>query len=741
MAKRALVIGASGLTGSALVRTLEPEGWPVTGTAMSRPGDSLRQLDLGDGAAVSALIRELTPTVVFLAAAFTHVDGCEDDPARASRVNVEGPRACATACAAIGAVLVFYSSEYVFDGDHGPYDEADTPHPISVYGRTKLEAERAIEASGVDALIIRTTGVYGWDRTSKNFAMQVWQRLSAGETMPVPSDQVSTPTLVDSLAEVSLRLVELGVGGVVHVAGRDRISRVEFARRLASTFALDPSLIQGRPTAELGQRAPRPLAGGLTTDRLHGLLGTEAMPLDEALKRVRRQWRADTHVAAGPAVPGGADSLKREILEKVREYYTLAHRAGAFTPFASRVPYAGRVYGDDELTNLVDASLDFWLTLGPWGDRFEQALRKRLGVRDVALVNSGSSANLTAVTALTSTQLENPLRPGDEVITPAATFPTTLAPLLQNQLTPVLVDCEMGTYNIDPSLVEAAVSDRTRAIMVPHTLGNPCDLEALTSIAARHHLYLIEDSCDALGSGYDGRPVGTFGDLATVSFYPAHHITMGEGGAVISNKARYGRIVRSVRDWGRDCWCAPGESNTCGKRFGWKLGALPDGYDHKYSYSHIGYNLKPTDLQAAIGVAQLQRLDDFVSRRRANFDQLFNGLKPLEDGLILPRWDTRAEPAWFGFPITVRDRVSRRALVQWLEDANIETRGVFAGNILRQPGYIGAPVRVAGQLTQTDRVMRDSFFIGVYPGLTPQMLEFVIERFKTFFRERVRTSA
>jgi len=741
MAKRALVIGASGLTGSALMRTLEAEGWSVTGTAMSRPREGLRPLDLGDGAAVSALIHELAPNVVFLAAAFTHVDGCEEDPARARRVNVDGPRACATACKAIGALLVFYSSEYVFDGAHGPYGEVDAPRPISVYGQTKLEAERAIEDIGVDALVIRTTGVYGWDRTSKNFAMQVWQRLSAGERMRAPSDQVSTPTLVDSLAEISVRLVELGLGGVVHVAGRERLSRVDFARRLASTFALEPSLVQGVPTAELSQRAPRPLAGGLKTDRLHGLLGTEAMPLDEALKRVRRQWRADTHVAAGPAAGGGTGSLKREILEKVRAYYSAAHRATPFTPFASRVPYAGRVYGESELTNLVDASLDFWLTLGPWGDRFEQTLRQRLGVRDVALVNSGSSANLVAVTALTSTQLEEPLRPGDEVITPAATFPTTLAPLLQNRLTPVLVDCEIGTYNIDPALVESAVSEKTRAIMVPHTLGNPCDLEQLTAIAARHHLYLIEDSCDALGSRYDGRPVGTFGDLATISFYPAHHITMGEGGAVISNKARYGRIVRSVRDWGRDCWCAPGESNTCGKRFGWKLGDLPEGYDHKYSYSHIGYNLKPTDLQAAIGVAQLQRLDDFVDRRRANFNLLFSGLKPLEDGLILPRWDARAEPAWFGFPITVRDGVSRRPLVQWLEDANIETRDVFAGNILRQPGYVTAPVRVSGQLTQTDRVMRDTFFVGVYPGLTPEMLEFVIERFTTFFRERVRLSA
>lgn len=741
MAKRALVIGASGLVGGALSRTLEAEGWEVVGTAHTRTQSGLRSLDLADGQVITGAVASVTPQVVFLAAALTNADACEDDPERARRVNVDGPRAVAEACRAIGAELVFYSSEYVFDGTAGPYGEADVPNPVSVYGQTKLDAERAIVATGVPALIIRTTGVYGWDRTSKDFAMSLWQRLSSGEALRVPSDQVSTPTLVDNLVEISVRLVELGVHGVVHVAGRDRLSRADFARRLALTFALEIALIHAVPTPELGQRARRPLSGGLLTERLLALMGTEAMPLDEALKRIRRKWRADTHVPAGGARRGGPDGLKQEILGRVREYYAATHRQTPFIPFTSRIPYAGRVYGESEIINLVDASLDFWLTLGPWGDRFEQMLRQRLGVRDVALVNSGSSANLTAVTALTSTQLEAPLRPGDEVITPAATFPTTLAPLLQNRLTPVLVDSEIGTYNVDPDLVEEAVTSRTRAIMVPHTLGNPCDLDRLTAIAARHHLYLIEDSCDALGSRFNGRPVGTFGDLATVSFYPAHHITMGEGGAVISNKARYGRIVRSVRDWGRDCWCAPGESNTCGKRFGWKLGELPEGYDHKYTYSHIGYNLKPTDLQAAIGVAQLERLDDFIKRRRDNFQMLYAGLRPFEDGLVLPRWDSRAEPSWFGFPITVRPGVARRALVQWLEDANIETRDVFSGNILRQPAYIDAPVRVAGELTQTDRVMRDTFFVGVYPGLTSEMLEFVIDRFHTFFRERVRASA
>ena len=741
MARRALVIGASGLVGGALQRTLEAEGWEVTGTAASRPREGLRSLDLGDPPAVAELITTIKPEVVFLAAAFTNVDACEDDPERAQRVNVDGPRACAEACKALGAVLVFYSSEYVFDGEDGPYREADPPRPISVYGQTKRDAERVIAKNGVNALIIRTTWVYGWDRASMNFATQVWQRLSAGERINVASDQVSTPTLVDNLAEVSVRLVELGALGVVHVAGGDRMSRVDFAKQLAKALSLDASLINAASTAELGQRARRPLSAGLETERLRQLLGTEAMVLDEALKRVRRQWRADTYVAARPAQPVGAESLKREILDKVREYHATAHRAGSFQPFVTRIPYAGRVYGDAEMVNLVDASLDFWLTLGPWGDRFEQRLRQRLQARDVVLVNSGSSANLTAITALTSSQLEDPLRPGDEVITPAATFPTTLAPLLQNRLTPVLVDCELGTYNVDPALVEEAITSRTRALFVPHTLGNPAGLDRLVALAEQHHLYLVEDGCDALGSRFDGRPVGTFGDLSTISFYPAHHITMGEGGAVVSNKARYGRILRSVRDWGRDCWCAPGESNTCGKRFGWTLGSLPEGYDHKYTYSHVGYNLKPTDLQAAIGVAQLERLDDFVARRQSNFQTLYAGLKPFEDGLILPRWDPRAQPSWFGFAVTVREGVSRRALVQWLEDAKIETREVFAGNILKQPGYRDVPARVHGELTHTDRVMRDTFFIGVYPGLTPPMLEFVIERFTAFFRERVRASA
>jgi CDP-6-deoxy-D-xylo-4-hexulose-3-dehydrase len=587
-------------------------------------------------------------------------------------------------------------------------------------------------------VIIRTTVVFGWERGSKNFAMQLWKRLSAGESLAVPSDQVGNPTLVDYLAEVSLRLVQDGVDGVVNVVGRDRLSRAEFACALARAYGLDAGLIQPVETAALGQATARPLEAGLRTDRLQALLGTEAMPLDEALKRLRRRWRADTRHAV--AVDGGstvAARLRSEILDKVGQYHDLVHTPKPFVPFKSRVNYAGRVFGQQELIQGTEAMLDFWLTLGLWGDLLEQKLKRFFGARDAALVNSGSSANLTAVATLCSPLLGNPLRPGDEVITPAVTFPTTLAPLVQHGLIPVFVDAEVGTYNIDPRLLEGAISPRTRAMMLPHTLGNPFQLDVVLDLCQRHNLYLIEDTCDALGSEWRQRQVGSFGDLATLSFFPAHHMTMGEGGAVIANRGRYARLVRSIRDWGRDCWCAPGESNTCGKRFGWCLGKLPEGYDHKYTYSQLGFNLKPTDLQAAIGAAQFERLDAFGSARRRNFQKLYDGLRQYEGKLILPRHEPEADPCWFAFPITVDGHVSRRALVAWLEESNIETREVFGGNILRQPGFARIPHRVAGTLSNSDRIMRDTFFIGVYPGLTDAMIDFMLERFRAFFDRTV----
>jgi CDP-6-deoxy-D-xylo-4-hexulose-3-dehydrase len=431
-----------------------------------------------------------------------------------------------------------------------------------------------------------------------------------------------------------------------------------------------------------------------------------------------------------------AARLKREIAEKVAEYFRVVHAPQPFVPLRTRVHYAGRVFGEQEMVNLVDSALDFWLTLGPWGERFEHKLKQFLGVRDFVAVNSGSAANLTAILALMSPQWPEPLRPGDEVITPAVTFPTTLSPLVHSGLMPVFVDCEVGTYNINPQLIADAIGPRTRALMVPHTLANPCDMDVLGELVQRHRLYLVEDACDALGSKFRGRLVGTFGDLASFSFFPAHHITMGEGGGVAVRHPDLARIVRSVRDWGRDCWCAPGESNSCGRRFGWQLGELPPGYDHKYIYSNLGYNFKPTDLQAAIGVAQAARLPEFCRQRRENFQTLYRGLLKYEPFLLLPRLDPRSDPAWFGLPITVQNGVDRGRLVQFLEAANIETRQIFGGNILKQPAFRNLACRIHGTLEQTDRIMCDSFFIGVYPGLTPVMLEFVLQRFDEFFASR-----
>jgi CDP-6-deoxy-D-xylo-4-hexulose-3-dehydrase len=423
------------------------------------------------------------------------------------------------------------------------------------------------------------------------------------------------------------------------------------------------------------------------------------------------------------------------ILALVAEYAAERHARQGFDPANPSVPVSGKVFGPEEVVELVRTSLDFWLTAGPETKRFERELARRAGLRHALMVNSGSSANLAAVTALCSPQLgDRRLRPGDEVITVAAGFPTTVNPLVQNGLIPVFVDVELPTYNIDPTQLEAAVSERTRAVVIAHTLGNPFDLAAVTDLCRRHGLLLIEDCCDALGATYDGRPVGTFGELATLSFYPAHHITTGEGGAVLANRGVLKRIVEIVRDWGRDCWCDPGCDNTCGKRFDQRFGTLPDGYDHKYVYSHLGYNLKATDMQAAVGMAQLARLDDFVAARRANHAYLRQAVATLEDVLVLPEATPNSDPSWFGFAITVRPDApfGRAALVDHLESAGIATRLLFAGNLLRQPAYADVEHRVVGSLETTDLVASNTFWIGCYPGLTEAHLDYVVEQLQRF---------
>ena len=402
------------------------------------------------------------------------------------------------------------------------------------------------------------------------------------------------------------------------------------------------------------------------------------------------------------------DDLRQRILDLVETYATANWPATPFLPGESAVPVSGKVFDGADVRNLVDASLDFWLTTGRFAREFEPAFAACMGQAHALLVNSGSSANLLAVSALCSPTLgDRQLKPGDEVITCVAGFPTTVNPILQNQLVPVFLDVHIPTYNVDIRQLEAAIGPRTRAIVLAHTLGNPFDLDAVMAVARHHHLWVIEDCCDAVGARYDGQPVGTFGDLATVSFYPAHHITMGEGGAVLTSNPRLKKIVESLRDWGRDCWCEPGHDNTCGKRFDWKLGELPEGYDHKYTYSHIGYNLKATDMQAAVGLSQLKKLPSFIEARNRNFAHLLERLRPLEHWLQLPEWLPKAEPSWFGFPITLRpdETVNRRTLVQGLEAHHIGTRLLFGGNLLRQPAYRNIPHRVVDSLEGADAVM------------------------------------
>lgn len=433
--------------------------------------------------------------------------------------------------------------------------------------------------------------------------------------------------------------------------------------------------------------------------------------------------------------------LRAEILELVKEYYQERFASREFKPGVDLVHYAGRVFDAQELVNLVDSSLDFFLTANRYSEGFEADFADFFELSTSLLVNSGSSANLVAITSLTSPQLgERRLRPGDEVITVAAGFPTTVAPMVQNQLIPVFVDVNLGDYTAISSRLEEAISPKTRAIIMAHTMGVPFDLDTVMRLAREHDLWVMEDNCDALGSRYRGKLTGTFGDLATVSFYPAHHVTMGEGGAVITDNDMLGRIARSIRDWGRDCYCAGGENNTCGKRFSQQFGTLPYGYDHKYVYSHIGYNLKVTDMQAAVGVAQLGKVEEFIARRKANFKTIHDMLKPYEEQLILPHATPNSDPSWFGFVITVRpdSGFTRSDLTRFLEASRIETRNLFAGNLLRHPAFMNIEHRVVGDLTNTDTITERTFFIGVYPGIDESQLDYLDSVFTRFMQgERV----
>ena len=434
--------------------------------------------------------------------------------------------------------------------------------------------------------------------------------------------------------------------------------------------------------------------------------------------------------------------LREKIFRRVKAYYNFKGPAKRFIGGETFIPYAGRVYNEKELINLVDASLDFWLTAGRYAKEFEEKLSDFLKIKYCLLTNSGSSANLLAVSALTSPMLKSrQLKPGDEVITTACGFPTTLNPILQNNLVPVFIDVELGNYNIQAEKIEKAITKKTKAIFTAHTLGNPVNIDKIRRTVKKHNLWWLEDNCDALGSKYKGRYTGGFGDISTCSFYPPHHLTMGEGGAVLTNDPLLKRIIMSFRDWGRDCYCETGKDDTCGKRFNLKFGGLPFGYDHKYVYSHIGYNLKVTDMQAAIGCAQLEKLPGFIEARKKNFKFLYKILKKYEDYFMLPQAEEHSDPSWFGFPILVKDTApfNRADVVNYLEDKRIATRMLFGGNLLKQPAYKNIKYRLAGDLKNTDLVMNNLFWTGLYPGISKERREFMAKTFNGFFKEKLRS--
>jgi CDP-6-deoxy-D-xylo-4-hexulose-3-dehydrase len=429
--------------------------------------------------------------------------------------------------------------------------------------------------------------------------------------------------------------------------------------------------------------------------------------------------------------------IRTKILSLVEDFSRISFKEKDFIPGVSNVPVSGKFIGSLEVKNMVEASLDGWLTTGRFNDKFEEKLSIFLGVKCLLTVNSGSSANLIAFSTLTSPKLKDrAIQKGDEVISVAAGFPTTVNPIIQFGAIPVFIDVKIPTYNIDENLIEEAITKKTKAIMLAHTLGNPFNIKKIKEICEKYNLWLIEDSCDALGSKFDNKNVGTFGDLASLSFYPAHHITMGEGGAVFTNSKKLERIAESFRDWGRDCYCEPGKDNTCNKRFSWQLGDLPFGYDHKYTYSHLGYNMKITDMQAACGLAQLDRLEGFIKKRKENFNFLYKNLKNLEDFLILPEPEKNSEPSWFGFPLTLKknNRYNRNDLVKHLNDYKIGTRLLFSGNLTKQPYMKNINFKVHGNLENTDLIMENTFWIGLYPGLSKQHLEYSVLKIKNFFK-------
>jgi len=738
--RRVLVTGASGFLGKHLVERLRMLGATVHGTHRSGepPSEPITwwRCCLDNAEETRTLVRQIGPDIIFHLA--SHVTTRRDPEMVSAAWNHTAGTAvnilCAAAESGIPRTILVSSAEVSL------LPQTRTPAPYTVAKKAaELVAELYRNTYGLPVLIARPTLIYGPGQSADKLVPYIIQSLLQNRLPRLKNSFRRCDLLfVDDAVSGLLRLAEYqGNNHVWELASGTVVTLGELAQRIASHLGVTgPAYVNDTNSDDCTDLIVNPQVAWRELD------WRPAHSLAEGLNKTVEYFE---RVYATPV--SETTLLRRKILQLTQQYYYQSFAAREPST-ARRVPVAGRTFDAEELTLLVDAALDFWLTSGRYAQRFERDFAAALGVRHAILCNSGSSANLLAIAALTAPELgENRLQPGDEVITVAAGFPTTVNPIIQCGLIPVFVDIELGTYNAPADWVQAAISSRTRAVFLPHTLGNPYDLAAIGELCRKHGLWLIEDNCDAVGSRYQGKYTGSFGDLATVSFYPAHQLTMGEGGCVLTSNGRLKTLVESFRDWGRSCWCAPGKDNTCGKRFSHQLGSLPHGYDHKYIYSHIGYNLKATDLQAAIGVAQLQKLEQFTAQRRHHWEQLYQRLQDWEEFFVLPRPTPSAEPSWFGFLLTLRPTVpfTRQELVTHLESHGVATRMLFAGNLVRQPAYQNVKYRISGTLANTDLVMHRAFWIGVYPGLTIAQIHYaadVIEHFlKTSCVQRKRKAS
>jgi len=759
--KRVLVTGGLGFIGSHLVKRLVGLGAKVT--ILGQPSTSAERLgalaehiqiqfaDLRDHARVVELVKKTRPQLVYHLAAAGVTDPFLPHEV-ATAINVTGTLNLFQAAVDAGAGRLIHTGT---SHEYGDQISQAGINPISTYAASKAAAwafcQMYARTNNWPAVGLRLFQVYGPGQSGTIIPAAIAAGLEGRSFPTTAGEQVRDWVYIDDVIDAYVQVgIVPDINGLMFDIGTGQGTQVrEIVQEIFRHFPEATPIIGAlpyRPGEIMRQVAD-------TTHARERLNWRARVSLVEGLERTidaMRGTASDPRVAsireqADRRRTQQADVLHDRILEQVTEYYRLVHEPRTWQP-GDRVQYAGRVFDHREMRLMTEALLEFWLTAGRHAETFEKRLGNYLGVREVIPVNSGSSANLVAMTALCSKRVRGRhLEPGDEVITTAVAFPTTLAPIIQNRLIPVLVDSQMGTYNIDVSQLETALSPRTRALFVTHTLGNPVEMDVVMEFARAHDLYVIEDNCDALGSKYDGRYTGTFGDIATSSFYPAHHITLGEGGAVYTNDPHLARIARTVRDWGRDCWCGytSPPNGQCGKRFEWEVDGLEGHYDHRYLFTEIGYNLKLTDPLAAIGVAQLEKLPDFVEARKRNFSTLYQGIAPLEDFFVLPTWSARSEPSWFAFPLTIRPGApfDRDSLQRYLEGRNIETRLLFAGNIMRQPGYRDAEFRVIGKLPVANQVMGSTIFVGVYPGLGQAQLSFVIESFHEFVKNPARALA